>query len=270
MSQPPANVLGPHGEPLSDSVSGPARRRLDAVFCDIDGCLGPESHEPMDAHALARLADHNRRAQASGEVPVVTLCSGRPQPFVEALCRVIGNTSVPCVCENGVWVYDPRGQRFLRDPAITAEHLRWVHDATRYIEAEWAPKGIVIQPGKAASISLWHPDGEALRRAWPVLEERFGREGWGFRVSMTVAWINCDLKHIDKGTGIDRVFAMTGLTRERCAGIGDSFSDMPILERVAAFGCPANADERLKARATRVFPGHEIAGVFEILDWLER
>lgn len=263
---------GPDANPLGRLAPAPrsGRRQVDAVFCDIDGCLGPESHEPMDAHGLGRLADHNRRATTVGDVPVVTLCSGRPQPFVEALCRVIANTTVPCVCENGVWVYDPRGQRFLRDPAITPEHLGWVHDATRFIEAEWAPQGVVIQPGKAASISLWHPDTKFLRRACPALEERFAREGWGLRVSMTVAWINCDLAHVDKGTGIDRTFAITGLTRERCAGIGDSFSDMPILDRVAVFGCPANADDGLKARAHRVVAAQELAGVFEILEWLGR
>ena len=252
-------------------VSGPAtRRRFDAVFCDIDGCLGPESHHPLDAQALARLAEHNQRAESVRDVPVVTLCSGRPQPFVEALCRVIANTSVPCVCENGVWVYDPRGQRFLRDPAITADNLAWVRDATAYLEAEWIPRGVVIQPGKAASISLWHPQTEILRQASPVLVERFAREGWAFRVSMTVAWINCDLAHIGKGTGIDRVYAMTDLTKDRCAGIGDSLSDLPIAERVAYFACPANADERLKAHAQRVVPGEEIEGVFEILNALEQ
>ncbi len=262
MTDPQAPVLGRPGRS--------SLRRFDAVLCDIDGCLGPESHHPLDAMALARLAEHNRRAETVGDVPVVTLCSGRPQPFVEALCRVIANTTVPCVCENGVWVYDPRGQRFLRDPAITAEHLAWVRDATAYLEAEWIPRGVVIQPGKAASISLWHPETEILKRASPMLVERFAREGWGFRVSMTVAWINCDLAHVGKGTGIDRVYNMTDLTKDRCAGIGDSLSDLPIAERVAFFACPVNADERLKIHAHRVTKAEEIDGVFEILAELSR
>jgi hydroxymethylpyrimidine pyrophosphatase-like HAD family hydrolase len=250
-------------------VPTPARR-FDAVFCDIDGCLGPESHEPMDARALARLADHNRRALDLRDLPVVTLCSGRPQPFVEALCRFIANTSIPCVCENGVWVYDPRNQGFFRDPAITSDHLAWVRDATIYLERDWIPKGLVIQPGKAASISLWHPDTPTLRAALPLLERRFADEGWRFRLSMTVAWINCDLAHVSKGTGINRVLAMTDLDPTRCAGIGDSLSDLAIADRVALFAIPANADPRLKPHAAYVAHAHEIAGVFEILDHLGR
>jgi hydroxymethylpyrimidine pyrophosphatase-like HAD family hydrolase len=224
----------------------------------------------MDARALARLADYNRRAVDRRDAPVVTLCSGRPQPFVEAMCRLIANTTIPCVCENGVWVYDPRNQDFLRDPAITADHLAWVRDATTYLERDWIPRGVIIQPGKAASISLWHPNTPTLRAAQPILERRFTDEGWAFRLSMTVAWINCDLAHISKGTGINRVLALTGLDPSRCAGIGDSLSDLAIADRVALFAAPANADPRLKPRAAYVASTHEIAGVFEILEYLCR
>lgn len=240
-------------------------RLYDAVLCDIDGCLGPESAAPFDAEALAAVARYNRDAQTRRDRPVVTLCSGRPQPFAEAMCRFIGNTSLPVVCENGVWIYDPRDQRFLLDPAITPDHLRMVREATRLIESDWLPKGVVIQPGKAASISLWHPDTAFLRGVADHLSETFTARAWSFRVSMTVAWINCDLAHISKGTGLDRVLAMTGLRRDRLAGIGDSYSDLPIAERVAYFACPANADSRLAAHAAYVSPGHEVEGVLDIL-----
>ena len=72
-------------------------RRYDAVICDIDGCLAPETSTPIDAPGLARIAEHNRLAQEAGDRPVVTLCSGRPEPFVEAICRTIGNRTLPAI-----------------------------------------------------------------------------------------------------------------------------------------------------------------------------
>ena len=243
-------------------------RRFDAVFCDIDGCLGPETHDPLDAEALARLAVHNRRAESVGDVPVVTLCSGRPEPFAEALCRFIANTTVPIVAENGVWVYDPRDQRYLMDPAITAEHRRWVREASGYVEAEWGPRGVVMQPGKAASVSLWHPDTGFLKGIMPELSARFRREGWGFRVSMTVAWINCDLEHISKASGVKRLVAETGLSRERLAGVGDMPSDQAIADNVSFFACPANADPTLARGADFVSQRHEVLGVLDILEYV--
>lgn len=243
-------------------------RRFDAVICDIDGCLGPESHAPMDAEALARAAAYNRAAHAHRDRPAMTLCSGRPQPFAEALCRLLANTSLPVVCEMGVWLYDPRDNRFLIDPAISPQDLAAVRHAQALIERDLIPRGIVIQPGKTASISLWHPDTTFLLSLKDWLVETFSREGWPLRVSNTVAWINCDLAHVSKSTGIQRLMREASLHPARLAGVGDTLGDMAIRENVAFFACPANADPRLKAVADYVSPYAEIEGVLDILERL--
>lgn len=245
-----------------------ADRRFDAVICDIDGCLGPESSAPLDAGALAKIAEHNRRASVDGDRPIVTVCSGRPQPFAEAVCRFIANDTVPCVAENGVWLYDPRENVYLRDPAITPDHLWAVREATAWIERHLGKEGVVMQPGKSASISLWHADTAYLRSLMPRLEAVFGENAWPFRVSMTVAWINCDLAHVSKASGIARLVARTGLRKERLAGIGDTMSDRAIAENVGFFACPANAEENLRAMAAFVSEHREAEGVLDILSRL--
>lgn len=237
---------------------------LDAIICDIDGCLGPESTDPMELAGLEWIRGWNLSALADG-LPRLTLCSGRPLPFVEALCRVICNTTLPAICENGVWLFDPAANGFLRDPAITSDDIHAVHAATDWIESDFGPQGVVIQPGKAASLSLWHPDTEHLRRLVPRLVERFARESWPFRVSMTVAWINCDLTKISKSTGLRRFVEHTGLRRERMLGIGDSASDLVMKDHVRLFAAPANAAPEVRAASDLVSPQHEIRGVCDIL-----
>ncbi|MEO1130254.1 MAG: hypothetical protein AAFX05_11185, partial [Planctomycetota bacterium] len=69
-------------------------RSLDVVLCDNDGCLVAETNEPFDLDRLGAIAAHNLRAIADADRPVVTVCSGRPHPFVEAMCRLIANTAV--------------------------------------------------------------------------------------------------------------------------------------------------------------------------------
>jgi hypothetical protein len=240
-------------------------RRFDAVICDIDGCLAPESSGPMDACGLAEVAAWNRVAQETGDRPVVTLCSGRPQPFAEAMCRLIGNRTLPIVAENGVWLYRPDTNEYERDPAILPEHLRMVAEARAWVEKDLGPRGVVTQPGKEASISLYHPDTAFLRSLEAPVRAAVSERGWALRVSMTWLYINCDLEHVSKGTGLDRLTRLAGLRKERLAGIGDTMSDLPIRERVARFGCPANADERLKGRADRVSALSEVAGVMDLL-----
>lgn len=224
----------------------------------------------MDAEALARLAAHNRRAGEHADVPMVTLCTGRPAPFAEAMSRLIGNTRLPVICENGVWMYDPVANTWERDPAIRPEHLMMVRDAVAWAEQTLVPMGVTIQPGKAASMSLYHPDTEFLRSLIPGLEAAFDDRLWPLRVSMTMRWINCDLQHVSKGTGVDRWYRATGLSRDRVAGIGDTMSDAAIAERVGFFACPANAVEGLRSGAHLVAREREIRGVLEILEAISR
>lgn len=242
-------------------------RPFDAIICDIDGCLAPESSTPFDTERLARLAAHNRRAARSGGVPPVTLCSGRPQPFVEAIARAIA-CPLPCVAENGVWLYHPADNRYDMDPRITDEHLAAVDAARVWVRRDLGPRGVSIQPGKTASISLYHPDAAFLRTLESPVRERFGREGWPLRVSMTWLYVNCDLDHVGKGTGLDRLVEAAGLPPGRLAGIGDTPGDAAVRERVAWFACPANAHEDLKPRADYVSPHPEVEGVLDILNHL--
>jgi hydroxymethylpyrimidine pyrophosphatase-like HAD family hydrolase len=240
--------------------------RFDAVISDIDGCLGPESAAPVDAHALAKVAEWNVAAKSHRDRPAITVCSGRPQPYAEAICRVISNDVLPCVCEMGVWLYDPRDNRYLIDPAITPRDKDAVIELTRWADRDLAPRGVVYQPGKSASMSIWHPDTPYLMSLKPEITAKVEAEGWPIRVSNTVAWINCDLRHVSKATGIQRLAAITGLRKDRLVGIGDTLGDMAIRENVAFFACPSNAADELKRVADYVSPLPEIEGVLDVLE----
>jgi hypothetical protein len=240
-------------------------RRFDLVLCDIDGCLISEGQHAFDLLELAKVAEHNRLAMERGDRPLVTLCTGRPLPFAEAVSRLIGNVHVPLVGEMGVWVYDPASNVAEMDPAIGPEHRRAVAALAAWAERELGPSGVRQQPGKNASVTLWHPDTAYLRSLMGRVEEVCGREDWPFRVSMTWFYINCDLRHVSKGTGLDRLLKRTGIARERLAGIGDTASDRCIAERVGFFACPGNAQAVIKEHAHYVSSHAEARGVVDIL-----
>lgn len=242
--------------------------RFDAIICDIDGCLSPETSEPFDLSALANIAEHNRLAQERCDRPVLTLCSGRPQPFAEAMARLTQNKSLPLIAENGVWMYVPGENIYEMDPAITIEQRRAVRDAAAWLDDEFGQRGVSQQPGKSASVSLYHPDTEYLKSIREPIRAEFERRNWPMRVSMTWFYINCDLAHVNKATGITRLIKRTGLDPKRLAGIGDTLSDVPIRESVAWFACPANAAPEMRSRADYIAQAHEAQGVVEILSKL--
>ena len=239
--------------------------RFDAIICDIDGCLVSETSRAFDVDSLGAIASHNLAAQEKRDRPVVTVCSGRPQPFAEAICRLIGNMSLPLVAENGVWLYTPGANVYELDPGISREDRGAVRAAAAWLEEAFGPESVQQQPGKAASVSLYHPDPEFLKRISQEIEREFRSRGWPMRVSMTWNYINCDLQHVSKVTGMKRLIRAAGLDEKRIAGIGDTMGDMPIREKVAWFACPGNAAAGLKAKADFVAAAEEARGVVEIL-----
>jgi hydroxymethylpyrimidine pyrophosphatase-like HAD family hydrolase len=243
-------------------------RPYDLVICDIDGCLTPEGTEAFDREALERIARYNRQARAAGDRPELTLCSGRPQPFVEAMSRLLG-IGAPCIAENGVWLYDPSTNAYRIDPGIGASDLEAVASITSWMRNRYAGAGAAIQPGKTASVSLYHADHHWLVAHLDEIRGHCHAEGFPLRVSMSWYYINCDLAHISKATGIGQLIAAKGFARERLAGIGDTMGDAAIRERVAFFACPANADERLRLLADYVSPFEVATGVVDILERLQ-
>ena len=257
---------------VRSSIAGPPlmpgtlpNRRFDLCIADIDGCLVSEGQHAFDLESLGKVAEHNRLAMDRGDRPMVTLCSGRPQPFAEAMCRLIGNMLVPCVCEMGVWMYHPGTNVYTMDPRITPLHLDAVREASRWAFLEYGPKGVTQQPGKTASVTLFHPDTAYLRSIAPEVEAAFAKRDWPFRVSMTWLYINCDLTHVSKGTGLDRLVKDLKISKDRLAGIGDTLSDKCIAERVGYFACPANAHAGIKEHAHFISKEPEARGVVEIL-----
>lgn len=244
-------------------------RAFDAVFCDVDGCLMPEGQEPADLEALAAIAAWCAAAERDGDRPVLVPCTGRPQPYCEAVCRLLGTAALPAICENGVWSYDFARHRWTMAPTITADDLRAVREVEEWVTRELGPKGCFLQLGKAASATVFHDDVDWLAaEVVPMLEERIAAKGWPMRVSMTWTCINIDLEHVSKGHAIDRLMRDRGLERARVAGIGDTMGDLLIRERVGWFGCPANADERLKPYADLVAGEPLARGVLALLEAL--
>lgn len=244
-------------------------RRFDLVISDIDGCLTPEKPSPFDTETLLKIATHNRTSEETGDGPRITVCTGRPQPYTEAMCRMLGNTEVPCVAENGVWLYHPGTNAYMLDPAITDEHLEVVHNAEYWMRTEYFSAGFTIQPGKIGSISLYHPDRDCMLAAVPDIRSACEERRWPFRISTTAHYINCDLSHVSKGTGVRRLLDFVSIPKERTAGIGDTEGDRFIAEAVGYFACPANAEESLKSRADYVSPYEEARGVLDILGHLK-
>jgi hydroxymethylpyrimidine pyrophosphatase-like HAD family hydrolase len=249
-----------HADPHKDT------RRFDAVVCDIDGCLCGEDGSPFDLASLATIRNHNELSIKHNDRPTITVCTGRPVGFAEAMTRLIGNSVLPAIAEMGVYLHHPESAQSEVDPAIDSGHMKSIAGLENHFHEVLRPSGVTMQPGKSASVTFWHKDTEHLRQhIYPGVQELCEQHNWPVRVSMSWFYINCDLTHISKGTGIERFKSHTGYTSNRLVGIGDTSSDLEIRKQVGFFACPANAHDDVKAVADFVANKPEAEGVIEIL-----
>lgn len=248
-----------------------SRRRFDAVFCDVDGCLLPETTEPADLIALGAVAEHNARAVRDRDRPVVVPCTGRPQPFCEAVCKMLGRLDgLPAICEHGGWRYYFEEHRWEIEPDITAPDREAIRAAERWVEGDLGTLGCFLELGKHTGLTIIHPDaGHLHRELLPMIRRTVEERAWPFQVATTWTCVNLTLAHVSKGLAIRRTIDEFGLDRSRCAGIGDTMGDLAIRREVAWFGCPANALDELKPHADAVSNSPLARGVVELLAILE-
>ena len=102
----------------SDIVLRPGRR-IEVFACDIDGCLAAAGHAAYDLAALGRMADLNALSRVSADVPALTLVTGRPHAYVDAVTQVLG-IDLPVSFENGAGLATRRPYRAWLAPEATA------------------------------------------------------------------------------------------------------------------------------------------------------
>ena len=242
---------------------------LRLILADIDGCISPEESCAWDGTLFERFAQLSRSASAgTGPLPPLTLCTGRPQPYVEALMKIL-DIRYPAICEAGAVVYSLTDNCSRFAPEITQEMILGLHQLRDHIVAEILPAfpGLVYQFGKEAQMSLFTktPDcfGEVAARIQAYVKTISGLE---LNVTPTHYYLNIDFKGVTKGAAIQRLLKELGLQREDVAGIGDTMGDISIRESVAFFACPANAVKGIKEVADYVSPYPDIRGVLDILE----
>ena len=74
---------------------------------DIDGVLTDGEAQPLDLRLMEQLTQMNRAARQDSARPAVTLCTGRPGPYVEIMLQAIDghvpglleDEGVSCLCK---------------------------------------------------------------------------------------------------------------------------------------------------------------------------
>lgn len=241
------------------------------IIADVDGCISPEESVAWDLELFGRFARLCRDASAGrGALPPLTLCTGRPQPYVEALMKIL-DVRAPAICENGAVFYTIHDNRSRYGPGVTTEKIRGLRQVRAFVESQILPRHpeALIQFGKEAQISIYSQRPAIFPEIRRQIEQ-FVRDNGGMQLRITAShyYLNISLAGVDKGEALAELLVELNCAPADAIGIGDTEGDMPLRQRVGYFACPANATDQIKSVADYVSPLANLAGVLDILQRL--
>lgn len=241
-----------------------SRKPIRLLVFDIDGVLTRSEGKAFDLPLLERLAEMNHTAHADPSCPAVTLCTGRPAAYVEAVLRAIDG-HLPAVFENGAALYLPDGYRFLPHPALGNQSS---FEAVRQrLEDELVRTGqAVLQPGKDYSLSYVVSAPSETDLLYKQAATALGPLNESVDLVCSASCLNVLPRGMNKGKGIEFLASQTDYGPGEMLGVGDSDVDLPFLARVGHSASPANANPDVKRLVQYVAPRLAADGVRDILD----
>jgi HAD superfamily hydrolase (TIGR01484 family) len=238
--------------------------RIRLVLCDVDGVLTAGEAQPLDLELLGALAELNRRARADPSRPAVTLCTGRPAPYVEVMLQAIDG-HLPAIFENGCGLYVPAEYRFLAHPALAEAGRSFAAVRERLRHALVETGQVFFQPGKEFSLSLFPLNGVAVEELLPLAAAALGPAAEAVDLVYSVSCLNVIPRGLDKGSGLQFLCRQAGYDPQDVLAVGDSDVDLPLLAQAGQAAAPANANGAIQQLAAYVSPYPTTAGVRDIL-----
>jgi hydroxymethylpyrimidine pyrophosphatase-like HAD family hydrolase len=239
--------------------------RIRLIVADIDGCLSRGSGSPFDIQLLSRLAEANVASRSDWNVPAITFCTGRPQPYVECLLQATRGYT-PALCEGGTVFFDPATHVIATHPNFTEREEKILAELRAQVDRELLRPNIKHEPGKITHITLIIQPPDTPAALFDQAKEIAARFDGEFVVERTRMCIHFLFRHIHKGVGIDWLAEHTGIAHSEMAGIGDARPDLPFLTKVGLPFAPANAHADVKAVCTLISEHPDSEAAIELLD----
>ncbi|MGM0547085.1 MAG: HAD family hydrolase [Bacteroidota bacterium] len=215
---------------------------------DLDGCISTPFQTP-DWDLLSQIRRLNEQSVHDMAVPSLSICSGRPFPYVEAVAQWLGIENHVVFESAGVYELTTNEIRLL--PAFDDEAAEQVHELKQWLHEEIVPlyDGLIIEFTKKMDAGIIHLDTNVIQDIYPKVLEYVNENYPRFEVHDTDVSINIILAENNKRNGIRELCKILDLDPKEVAYIGDSSGDIPGLKTVGKPFAPRNAAEAVKEHA---------------------
>lgn len=239
---------------------------IEIIVADVDGCLSAGVGKPFDLDKFNRIQELNERSKAEEMIPALTVCSGRQQPYLEAMLQLI-NGYYPAIFENGGGLFDLQTLTVEWNSHFTQEKAKELQRMREMVETEYIDKyDLYLEVGKHTALGILGYDQDILRKVYRELRQIVVEREFELEVIFVHFAIDILVSGINKGTGVNMLSEKKNIPLTHIAAVGDSDGDSPLLN-FSGFGfAPANASPKAKEAADYVSELNDIEAVMEIYE----
>ena len=223
--------------------------------CDIDGCLATPGHAAYDLVRLHRIAELNRASERDATVPALTLVTGRPHAYVDAMAQAL-DVRLPASFENGAGLATRRPYRAWLTPEAAAGKGA-IAALAQILEAR---EDVFAQLGKVASLSVFPTDPKRpLDEVAALLADLTSAHDLALDLDPSTDCVNVLAPGVDKAVGFRALCAAVEVDPLEVVGLGDMPGDLPWLRLCGASVAPSGADPSVRAEVSHPSPAPDVA-----------
>ncbi|MDZ7690977.1 MAG: hypothetical protein U5K69_07540 [Balneolaceae bacterium] len=171
---------------------------------DLDGCISMPFQTP-DWERITKIRELNRLSTDDHTIPPLTICSGRPYPYVEAVAQWL-DVRLPVIFESG-GMYNLTTNQFGQDGFFDDEMLEHVNELKQWMQSNIIsryPNGI-MEFSKMMDAGFVHPDEEVINEVLPKITGYVTEHYPEFEVHHTDISVNIILSKNNKKAGIGKL-----------------------------------------------------------------
>jgi len=212
---------------------------------DLDGCIS-EPFKTPNWDAIHKIRELNLKSRESDLIPPLTICTGRPFPYAEAVAQWL-DIRLPFVFESaGLFHWD--GHRFETAIDLTNGQMEPISKMKMWLTNEVLPNfpGVNLEFTKLMDAGVVGQDEEMITKLHQLILDKVERDHPGLEVHATDISVNTLMPGNDKLQGFKLLSKSLQIPLSDMAYIGDSSGDVPALKEVKLPFVPLNAKEIAK------------------------
>lgn len=215
---------------------------------DIDGCI-THPFETPHWESISEIRELNRRSRDSDEIPALTLCTGRPLPYAEAVAQWL-DIKLPFVFESAALYHwnGNRVQTILDSDSENGRSLKPINEIKQWLSEQVLPDypNMILEFTKMMDAGVVSPDKEQINRVYDRIMNHIQENYPDLEAHRTEISVNTLLAGNNKGAGFQLLSKEIDIPFDQMAYIGDSEGDIPALKKAKLAFAPFNAIGRVK------------------------